>query len=177
MMYYGQIKLVDTANGTGMRLSIFVSGCTNHCKGCFQPKTWDFQYGQLYTQKTEDFIINELKKPYYEGLTLLGGEPFEPCNQQVLVKLVKRVKQEIPDKTIWAYTGFLYDKDLQEGGSKYISVTDELLSHIDILVDGKFMENRKNIRLRFRGSENQRIIDLNQSRAANKIVLSEFHDN
>ncbi len=170
-MHVGQILTVDSANGPGIRISVFVSGCTNHCKGCFQPQTWDFEYGELYDDDMEEFIINELKKGYYQGITILGGEPFEISNQQMVVRLIRRIKSEIPGKDIWMYTGFLYDVDLQPGGSRYTSVTDEILDSIDVLVDGKFVEELKNIQLRFRGSENQRLIDMKATRMNKDVVL------
>lgn len=173
-MHVGQIKIADTANGLGIRVSIFVSGCTNHCKGCFQPETWSFTYGQEYTKEIENSILEELSKPHYKGLTILGGEPFEPENQTMLIKLIRRVKAELPTKDIWMYTGFTYDKNLIQGGSKHTEVTDEILDNIDILVDGKFMEEQKNIMLKFRGSENQRVIDMRETRAQNKIILFKF---
>lgn len=170
-MHVGQILTVDSANGPGIRISVFVSGCTNHCKGCFQPQTWDFEYGELYDDDMEEFIINELKKGYYQGITILGGEPFEISNQKMVVRLIRRIKSEIPGKDIWMYTGFLYDVDLQPGGSRYTSVTDEILDSIDVLVDGKFVEELKNIQLRFRGSENQRLIDMKATRMNKDVVL------
>lgn len=170
-MHVGQILTVDSANGPGIRISVFVSGCTNHCKGCFQPQTWDFEYGEPYDDDMEDFIINELKKGFYQGITILGGEPFEISNQQVVSGLIKRIKTEASGKDIWMYTGFLYDVDLQPGGSRYTSVTDEILDSIDVLVDGKFVEELKNIQLKFRGSENQRLIDMKATRTNNEVVL------
>lgn len=170
-MHIGEILTADSANGIGIRLTLFVSGCTNHCKGCFQPQTWDFNYGKEYTQVEENFIMSELAKPFYDGITLLGGEPFEPENQRELVKLLRRIKKELPDKTIWSFTGFVYDRDLVEGGRKHCEVTDEMLSMLDILVDGPFIEEKKNICLRFRGSENQRIIDMNETRKQGKVVI------
>lgn len=175
-MNVGEIKTFDVANGIGIRVTVFVSGCTNHCKGCFQPQTWDFGYGDPYTEETETFILRELKKPQYRGLTLLGGEPFEPENQKELVKLVRRVKQELPNRDIWAFTGFLYDKDLAPGGCRYTDVTDEMLDCIDILVDGPFIEEKRNLCLKFRGSENQRIIDLKESRRTGTVVLSPLNN-
>ena len=171
-MYVGEIITADCANGTGIRVSVFVSGCTNHCKGCFQPQTWDFEYGQPYTAEMEDFIMKELSKSYYAGLTILGGEPFELSNQREVVKLIRRVKSELPKKNIWIYTGFTYDKDLIPGGCRYIECTDEILDNTDILVDGKFIEELRNISLNFRGSENQRIIKMKATRAAGTVVLS-----
>lgn len=174
-MHIGEILKADCANGTGIRLSVFVSGCTNHCKGCFQPQTWDFDYGQLYTQETEDFILSELSQVYYNGLTILGGEPFEIPNQREIIKLIRRVRKELPEKDIWIYTGFTYDKDLVPNGCRYIECTDEILNHTDILVDGKFIEELKNISLNFRGSSNQRIIDLKKTRKEKKVILSELN--
>ena len=171
-MYVGQIITADSANGTGMRVSLFVSGCTNHCKGCFQPETWDFAYGRPYTPDMEDRLMQELAKSYYDGLTILGGEPFELSNQRQLVKLIRLLRKELPDRNIWMYTGFTYDKDLVPGGCRYIECTDEILDSIDMLVDGRFIEELKNITLTFRGSENQRIIDMKQTREQGKVVLS-----
>ena len=171
-MHVGEIKICDSANGTGIRLSMFVSGCTNHCKGCFQPQTWDFCYGHYYDKAMEDAIMKELSQPYYEGITILGGEPFEPSNQEELVKLIERIRKELPEKNIWMYTGFTYDKDLVKGGKRYTDYTDRILDNIDILVDGKFEIDKKNISLNFRGSENQRIIMMKKTRKSNSIVLS-----
>lgn len=165
-MHYGEIILADSANGPGVRVSLFVSGCTNQCKGCFQPETWDFAYGKPYTGETEDFILAEVSKPYYAGLTVLGGEPMEPENQPTVLELVRRMRRECPDKTIWVYTGFVYERDLVPGGRRYYDATDELLDKIDVLVDGRFMEQQKNISLPFRGSENQRILDMKRTREA-----------
>ena len=163
-MHYGKIATNDIANGIGVRVSLFVSGCTNHCPGCFQPETWDFLYGKEYTNETEDFIVNELVKPQYQGLSILGGEPFEVANQKALLPLIRRVKKLVVNRDIWMYTGFTYDKDLVPGGKRYTNVTDEILDSIDILVDGQFMIDKKNISLAFRGSENQRILDMNKLR-------------
>ncbi len=170
-MNYGEIKTCDIANGEGVRTTLFVSGCTNHCKGCFQPDTWDFCYGQPFTEETEEYILKETKPDYVSGLTLLGGEPFEPENQRALVPFLRRFRKELPNKNIWSYTGFLMDRDLVPGGRKYTEVTDEMLALLDVLVDGPFVEEKKNISLRFRGSENQRIIDLNRTREAGEMVI------
>jgi anaerobic ribonucleoside-triphosphate reductase activating protein len=175
-MHFGQIFTADAANGLGIRVSLFVSGCTNRCKGCFQPETWDFSYGEPYTDETEDFLIKELSADYYDGLTILGGEPFEPSNQEVLIGLIRRIKKELPNKNIWMYTGFTYEKDLTPGGCRYTEVTDEILDSIDILVDGRFEEDRKNIMLKFRGSENQRIIDMPATRKSGTVVLSSLNN-
>lgn len=174
-MYYGEVISADIANGVGVRVSLFVSGCTNHCEGCFQPETWAFDYGEPYTQEVEDAMIQELSKDFYQGLTILGGEPFELSNQRELVRLIRRLRQELPNKDIWIYTGNLLDDELAPGGSRHCEVTDEILDSIDVLVDGRFVEEKKNIRLRFRGSENQRVIDMKKTRESGKIVLSEYH--
>ena len=175
-MYIGEIIKADSANGEGIRVSIFVSGCTNHCKGCFQPQTLNYNYGYLYDDNMENDIINELSQSYYNGLTILGGEPFEISNQQGLLPLIRRIKKELPDKTIWVYTGFTYDVDLVAGGKRYTNVTDEILDSIDILVDGKFVEELKSLMLNFRGSSNQRIIDMRATRKAGKVVLSKLNN-
>ena len=170
-MHYGMIKEYDIANGEGIRITLFVSGCTNHCKGCFQPDTWDFSYGKEYTPEVEEHILRWLDQPLTDGLTLLGGEPFEPENQQVLAGLARRLKKEHPDKTIWCFTGFVYDRDLLPGQRKHTGVTDEFLSLIDVLVDGPFILERRNLALTFRGSENQRVLDMKKTLAAGRPVL------
>ncbi len=159
-MHYGNIKECDIADGPGVRVSLFVSGCRHHCKGCFNPETWDFEYGELYTEETQEKILKLLAPGYIKGFTLLGGEPFEPENQRELVKLLKRIKEEYPGKDVWCYSGYLYDADLAEGSSVYTEVTEEMLSYIDVLVDGEFVEELKDVSLAFRGSSNQRIIEL-----------------
>lgn len=170
-MNYGQIKNCDIANGEGVRVTLFVSGCTNRCKGCFQPETWDFNYGQPYTQETEDEIIKLLEPAHINGLTLLGGEPFEPENQRALVSLVKKVKILYPNKTVWAFTGFTFEQLMTQTPHPRIEVTQDLLFNIDVLVDGKYEADKKNIRLKFRGSENQRLIDLPKTFKTGNIVL------
>ena len=175
-MHIGEILRADSANGEGIRVSIFVSGCTNRCPGCFQPETWDFNYGRLYDKEIEKLLFVELSQPYYDGLTILGGEPFEPSNQFGIIEIIRRVRRELPDKNIWIYTGFIYDTDLAPGGRKYTEVTDEILDNIDILVDGRFEQEKKNLRLNFRGSENQRIIDMKKTRAEGKVVLSPLNN-
>lgn len=161
-MYYGNIKKYDIADGPGVRVSLFVSGCRHHCKGCFNSETWDFNFGQPYTQETEQEILEALKPPYITGFTLLGGEPFEPENQVVLVKLLRKIREVYPKLNIWCYSGYLYDVDMIEGGKVYTDVTKEMLSYIDTLVDGPFIEAEKDLRLQFRGSRNQRIINLHE---------------
>ena len=170
-MNYGELKKTDIANGIGVRVTLFVSGCTHHCPGCFQPETWDFAYGQKYTWETEMEIIEALKPGYVKGLTLLGGEPFEPSNQVALLPFLRKVKERYPDKTVWAFTGFVYDRDLVQGGRKHTHCTDEMLSLIDILVDGPFIEAQKSLMLQFRGSTNQRIIDMQKTLSSGKVVL------
>ena len=161
-MHYGEIKNCDIANGIGVRVSLFVSGCTNHCEGCFQPETWDFNYGNDFTEETENRILEMLAPDYICGLTVLGGEPFEPENQVELVTLLRKVRETYPEKSIWSYTGYVYDKDLVPGGRAYIDVTDEMLSYLDVLVDGPFVQELKDITLQFRGSSNQRIIKMDK---------------
>ena len=171
-MNYGTIKFCDIANGIGIRTVLFVSGCTHHCKGCFQPETWDFSYGQPYTEVTEQQILDSLSPSYIHGLTLLGGEPMEPDNQRALLPLLRRLKAEYPRKTVWCYSGYTYD-ELTGISRARCEVTDEMLSLIDVLVDGEFVLEKKNISLRFRGSENQRIIDLPKTREQGGVVLWE----
>ncbi len=170
-MYYGELKTCDVANGEGVRVTLFVSGCTNRCPHCFQPQTWDFCYGQPFTEKTQTQILELLKPSYISGLTVLGGEPFEPENQRALVPLLRSVKAAYPNKTIWSFTGFTYEELLREGSHPRCEVTDELLELLDVLVDGRFVEERKDLSLRFRGSSNQRLIDLHETRRTGAIHL------
>lgn len=169
-MNYGEIKYSDIANGAGVRTTLFVSGCTHACPGCFQPETWSFEYGQEFTPEVEDQIIESLKPSWIAGLTVLGGEPMEPANQEALAPFLKRVKEEVPDKTIWLYTGDVWD-DLVLGGSRCTIDTPDILSCIDIMVEGPFIEAEKDITLKFRGSANQRIIDVPATLATNVIQL------
>ena len=171
-MHVGELMQADCANGVGIRLSLFVSGCTNRCKGCFNEQTWDFNYGNLWTPELEQFFIDTLAKPFYDGMTILGGEPFEPENQPEVAGLINRVRRELPEKNIWIYTGFVYDRDLVPGGRKYTDYTDQILDQTDILIDGPFVLEEKDIRLKFRGSRNQRILDMKQTRKSGQIVLS-----
>ncbi len=168
-MYYGEIKDCDIANGEGVRVSLFVSGCTNRCKNCFQPQTWDFHYGQPFTEDTEQKLLDMLAPSYINGLTVLGGEPFEPENQRCLAPFLRRVRAAYPQKTIWAFSGFTLEELQSDGSHPRCEVTDEMLSLLDVLVDGRFVEELKDISLRFRGSSNQRLIDLNATRAAGEI--------
>ena len=162
-MYYGNITKTDIADGDGVRVSLFVSGCRNCCKGCFQPETWDFKYGTEFTQETENQILEFLRPSYISGLTVLGGEPFEEENQRILAPFLRKVKETYPSKTIWCYTGYVLEKDLlPEDGRKHCEATGEMLKYIDILVDGPFIEEQKNISLKFRGSEHQRMLKLKE---------------
>lgn len=158
-MYYGTIKKNDIANGVGVRVSLFVSGCRHYCKGCFNSEAWDFCYGEPYTDAVEREILEALAPDYVQGFSLLGGEPFEPENQQELVKLLRKIKETYPGKDVWCYTGYLVDVDLIPGGKVYTDVTEEMVSYIDVLVDGEFVEAEKDLTLRFRGSRNQRILE------------------
>ena len=172
-MHYGAIKNCDIANGPGVRVTLFVSGCTNKCKNCFQPQTWDFNYGEPFTEETEQKIIEMLKPDYITGLTLLGGEPFEPSNQRALVPFVKKVREAYPSKTIWAFTGFTFERLNTIGDHPNCEVTKEFLSLIDVLVDGRFIEELKSLALRFRGSSNQRLIDMKKTLKKGEIVMWE----
>lgn len=169
-MNYADIKQYDVANGVGVRVSLFVSGCTHHCKECFNKEAWDFHYGKPFTEKEIDLIIEYLKPDYVSGLSLLGGEPMEPSNQEGLLPLMRKVHEQYPQKNVWCYSGYLFDKDIVERMCKESEVTRELLSYIDILVDGEFMIEKKNLKVNFRGSDNQRIIDVKKSLETGKVV-------
>lgn len=169
-MNYGEIKNYDIANGEGVRVTLFVSGCTHHCKGCFQPETWDFSYGKPFDETVEEEILSELEPYYISGLTLLGGEPFEPENQRALLPLLRKVRSLYPEKTIWCYTGYTLESDLLSKSRARCEYTDEMLSLLDVLVDGEFIEEQKNISLAFRGSENQRIIDVKKTLETGQVV-------
>lgn len=170
-MYYGNIKKNDIANGLGVRVSLFVSGCRNKCKNCFNKETWDFCYGKPFTEETENEIFKELDKYWIAGLTVLGGEPFEPENQKDLLPFLKKVRQKYPEKTIWTYSGYLFDEHMLKQSKIRTEYTDEILSLIDVLVDGRFVEELHDITLKFRGSSNQRVIDVKKSLESGKIVL------
>ena len=172
-MYYAAIKKSDIANGEGVRTTLFVSGCRNRCEGCFQPQTWAFDYGQPFTAETEAQIVEMLAPDYINGLTLLGGEPFEPENQPALVELLRQIKAAYPDKSVWAYSGYLFDRDLLSGRLGDPSVTREFLGYLDVLVDGPFVLEQKNLSLRFRGSSNQRLIHVPSSLERGEVVLWE----
>ncbi len=169
-MNYGEIKKVDIANGEGVRVSLFVSGCTHHCKGCFNPETWNFNFGKPFTKDTQEEIIGYLNHSYIKGLSLLGGEPFEPENQKALLPFLKRVKALFPEKNIWCYSGYTFDGELLRESRARCEATDEMLSLIDILVDGEFIEEKRNLMLKFRGSENQRVIDVQKSLQAGEVI-------
>ena len=167
-MNYATIKNCDIANGPGVRVSLFVSGCTHRCPGCFNAVAWDFEYGEPFTRETIDSILAMLKPDYIQGLTLLGGEPFEPQNQGAIVELLRQVKKHYPNKSIWAFSGYLFETDILSGR---LGDTSEYLSYLDVLVDGPFVESKKNLSLRFRGSENQRLIDIPASLQRGETVL------
>lgn len=169
-MNYADIKIADVANGLGVRVSLFVSGCNHHCKGCFNEDAWNFNYGKEFTEETIEEIIKDLDNPYISGLSLLGGEPLEYENQKGILPLVKKVKEVYPDKNIWCYTGFTFDRDVINGMCNKWNETKELVSYIDVIVDGKFEEDKKSLSLKFRGSKNQRIIDVKKSLKENKVV-------
>lgn len=169
-MNYADIKQFDVANGVGVRVSLFVSGCTHHCKGCFNKEAWDFQYGKPFTEREIDLIIDYLKPDYVSGLSLLGGEPMEPSNQEALLPLMRRVHEQYPQKNVWCYSGYLFDKDIVGQMCKESEVTRELLSYIDIMVDGEFVVKQKNLKINFRGSDNQRIIDVKKSLEMGEVV-------
>ena len=172
-MNYGEIKKTDIGNGEGVRVSLFVSGCTHHCQGCFNRETWDFSYGKPFTEETQQEIVRLLNADYIFGLSILGGEPFEPENQRALLPLLRQVKERYPGKNIWCYTGYLFDRELLKESRARCEVTDEILSLTDVLVDGDFIQEQRNISLRFRGSENQRIIDVPKSLKEGRVCLKE----
>ncbi len=176
-MNFGQIYYNDVANGIGCRTSLFVSGCTHHCEGCFNEMTWDFNYGEAYTKEVEDELVESLKPEYIAGLTILGGEPMEIVNQKEIRPLLERIKKEVPKATIWIYSGYLWE-ELTDSDNKrcHSEDTDAILAMTDILVDGEFMLDKKNLMLRFRGSENQRVIDVKESLMKGIIVLSKYND-
>lgn len=170
-MHFGEIKNCDIANGEGVRVTLFVSGCTNHCEHCFQPETWDFCYGQPFTAETEQELLALLAPEHINGLTLLGGEPFEPENQRTLLPFLRRVRQRYPHKTIWAFSGFTWEELHTPGSHPHCEATEPILELIDVLVDGRYVEAKKDISLRFRGSSNQRLIDVPRTRASGQVVL------
>lgn len=170
-MNYATIKNCDIANGPGVRVSLFVSGCTHHCKGCFNEVAWDFNYGQPFTQQTIDELLQMLEPAHIKGVTLLGGEPFEPENQPAIVDFLRQMKARFPEKSVWAYTGYLFDKDILAEKLGPWEITKEYLSYLDVLVDGRFVLEKKDLTLRFRGSSNQRIIDIPASLATGEVVL------
>lgn len=176
-MNYGEIKKTDIANGEGVRVTLFVSGCRVHCKGCFNAVTWDFNYGNEFTEETAANILNYLAPAYISGLSVLGGEPFEEENQKVLTPFLKKVKETYPNKNIWCYSGYIFDKDLApENGSHHFETTDEMLSYIDVLVDGPFQLEDKDLMLKFRGSSNQRILKLENGKVSKILSDSEEYD-
>jgi anaerobic ribonucleoside-triphosphate reductase activating protein len=169
-MNYADIKKIDVANGEGVRVSVFVSGCNHHCKGCFNQCAWDFNYGKEFSEKEEQQIIDYMNHDYISGLSLLGGEPLEPRNQEGLLPLVKKVKKKFPNKNIWCYTGFDFEKDVVGKMAKDNETTRELLKYIDVIVDGKFEEDKRDLKLQFRGSSNQKIVDVKKSLQTGKVI-------
>lgn len=175
-MYYGNIKKIDIANGEGVRTSLFVSGCKNHCKNCFNKETWSFTYGKPFTRDTLEELMEAVAPSFIKGLTILGGEPFELENQEEVSKIVNEFKKRFPDKNLWMYSGYLFDKDLvAEDGKRHTEYTLDILKNVDVLVDGRFVEELKNLSLKFRGSENQRIILVKESLKSGEVVLSELN--
>lgn len=172
-MNYATIKQVDIANGPGVRVSLFVSGCTHHCEGCFNAQAWDFHYGEPFTEQTQEQILGYLNHDYVTGLTLLGGEPMEPQNQEAVLSLVRKVRERLPEKTIWCYTGYDFEKDILGRMMKTSEVTQMLVPLFDVMVDGRFVQAKRNLRLKFRGSENQRILDVAKSLEAEHAVWCE----
>ena len=170
-MYYGEIKNHDIANGIGVRVTLFVSGCTNRCKNCFQPQTWDFSFGKPFTEETEEEILKMLSPAYIHGLTVLGGEPFEPSNQRSLVPFLEKVREQYPQKSIWSFSGFTLEELQTDGSHPRCEVTDRMLSLLDVLVDGRYVDELRNLSLRFRGSSNQRLIDMKATLREGSIVL------
>lgn len=170
-MNYADIKRVDVANGPGVRVSLFVSGCRHRCKNCFNPETWDFHYGKTFTTGTIEQIIEYLRPDHIKGLTLLGGDPMEPENQEGLLPLLRAVKEQLPQKDIWCFTGCLFDQDIMEHMWTECPYTQEFLSYIDVLVDGEYEEEKKDLSLRFKGSSNQRTILVQESLQQKEIVL------
>ncbi|WP_449148483.1 anaerobic ribonucleoside-triphosphate reductase activating protein [Stomatobaculum sp.] len=176
-MNYGQVFYADTANGIGARISLFVSGCTHHCPGCFNEETWDFNFGDPFTKEVEDDIIEHLRPSYIDGLSLLGGEPMEAQNQRALLPFLERVKQEVPHATVWIYSGYTFEELLDtENRRCHTEVTRRILELADILVDGKFILAEKDVKLRFRGSRNQRILELKESLKENRPVHSRYEN-
>lgn len=175
-MNYANIKYNDIANGEGVRVSLFVSGCTHHCEHCFNKETWDFNYGKPFDIDVQESILNALSPEHINGLTLLGGEPMEPSNQLALLDFVKKVKAKYPQKTIWCYSGYLFDTELLSPSRAHCEWTRELLSYIDVLVDGEFKNELKDITLRFKGSSNQRVIDVQKSLKSNTVILSPYNE-
>ena len=174
-MNFGQIYYADVANGPGCRTSFFVSGCRHHCKGCFNPETWNFDYGHVYTDEVENELVESIKESYIDGISILGGEPMEPENQPYIRKLVQRVRKEVPESKTWVYSGYTWEELTDENNkSCHTADTMDILRNIDVLVDGEFHEDEKDITLLFRGSANQRLIDVQATLEQGEIVLMEM---
>lgn len=177
-MYYSDIHNYDVANGPGIRVTLFVSGCPHHCIYCFNKETWDYKYGREFTQKDMEYILDLMRMPSIRGFTLLGGEPFAPPNQECCARILKRVKEEFPNKDTWCFTGYLYERDIISSMSKTYQSTNEMLKYIDVLVDGPFLQKYKNPSLLFKGSENQKTIDIKESiKQGREVLLDGFNDN
>ena len=172
-MHYGEIKVCDVANGPGVRVTLFVSGCTNRCEGCFQPQTWAFDFGKPFTAETENYILEQLAPSYIKGLTVLGGEPFEPSNQAALLPFLRRYKAQYPDKNLWMFSGFTFEEMTTPGHHANCPETAEILNMVDVLVDGRFVLAQRDLTLRFRGSRNQRLLDMPATLKAGKATLWE----
>ena len=170
-MNYATIKRNDISNGPGVRVSLYVSGCRNHCKNCFNPETWDFNYGEPFTREVEDVIVKSMDREYIKGFTLLGGDPFEPENSEALAPFLERMRKKFPEKSFWCFTGYDYEADLLTGKKGDIDTVMRILKCLDVLVDGKFVEELKDLNLRFRGSSNQRIILVQPSLESDEVVL------
>lgn len=173
-MNYASIKNCDVANGEGVRISLFVSGCTHHCKNCFNQEAWDFNYGETFDEEAQNKVLELLKPDYISGLTLLGGEPMEPCNQKALLPFIQKVKELYPDKTIWCYSGYLFDKQILQDMANQYEFTMPLLQLFDVMVDGKYVDELHDLSIRFRGSSNQRIIDVQKSLKEQTVILYEL---
>ncbi len=175
-MNYSELKLFDVANGPGIRVTLYVSGCTHHCNGCFNTVTWDFNAGKPFDEAVMDKIIDAMKASYIAGITILGGEPFEYVNQEGLLPLLKKVKETYPEKDVWCFTGYLFDKDIIDAMAKESPYTSELLKYIDVIVDGPFIEEQRNLMLKFKGSENQRTIDVQKSLETGYVIEREGYE-
>ena len=170
-MNFAKIKWYDVSNGPGVRVSLYVSGCRNHCKNCLNPETWDFKYGEPFTRDVQNSIIKGMEPSYIKGFTLLGGDPFEPENAKVLAPFMEKLRAKYPEKSLWCFTGYDYEKDLLTGKQGDLDTVMRILKTLDVLVDGKFVEELKDLNLLFRGSSNQRIILVQPSLEEDEVIL------